>query len=125
MEAPLIGIGIDVVDVERFRTVLARTPAIADRLFTDGERDYAGRQRDPTQRLAARFAAKEATMKALSVGLGAFAFRDVEIVRLASQAPALRLTGRAAAVAAERGVTDWKVSLTHGQLVAEAVVIAL
>ena len=61
------------VDVERFRRVLERRPGIVDRLFTEGERADAGRQRDPAQRLAARFAAKEAVMKALGTGVGAFA----------------------------------------------------
>jgi holo-[acyl-carrier protein] synthase len=121
----MIGIGIDVVDIERFRRILERTPGVAERLFSDGEREYAGRQRDPTTRLAARFAAKEATMKALGVGIGAFAFRDVEIVRLPSSAPTLQLDGRAAALAAELSVMSWRVSMTHGELVAEAVVVAL
>ena len=125
MESPLIGLGIDVVDLDRFRRVLDRTPAVAERLFTDAEREYAGRQRDPTRRLAARFAAKEATMKALSVGIGAFAFRDVEVVGLASQAPSLRLSGRARSLADDLGVREWRVSLTHGDLVAQAVVVAL
>jgi holo-[acyl-carrier protein] synthase len=114
-----------VVDLDRFRRVLDRTPAVAERLFTDEERRYAQVQRDPSRRLAARFAAKEATMKALQVGIGAFAFRDVEIVGLPSQAPSLRLSGRAATLAADRGVREWMVSLTHGDLVAQAVVIAL
>lgn len=121
----MVGVGIDVVDLDRFRAVLSRRPRLAERLFTDGERAYAGRQRDPTRRLAARFAAKEATMKALGVGLGAFAFRDVEVVRLDSGAPALRLGGRAKTLADQHGVRDWRVSLTHGDLVAEAVVVAL
>jgi holo-[acyl-carrier protein] synthase len=123
--AQLIGVGIDVVDVDRFRAVLARTPGILARVFTDGERAYAERHRDPAPRLAARFAAKEATMKAMQVGLGAFAFRDVEIVRLESQAPELQLEGRAAELASALGVRRWHVSLTHGRLVAQAVVIAL
>jgi holo-[acyl-carrier protein] synthase len=125
MGTKLIGVGIDVVDVDRFRTVLARTPGIVARLFTDAEQAYAERHRDPAPRLAARFAAKEATMKAMQVGLGAFAFREVEVVRLDSQAPELQLEGRAAELARELGVRRWHVSLTHGQIVAEAVVIAL
>jgi holo-[acyl-carrier protein] synthase len=125
MGATLIGVGLDVVDLDRFRAVLARTPTVAGRLFTEDERSYAAEQRDPTARLAVRFAAKEATMKALGVGLGAFAFQDVEVVRLASQAPSLHLRGRAAELAAARGVAQWQVSLTHGDLVAEALVIAL
>ena len=120
----MVGIGIDAVEVDRFRRVLGRRPGLAGRLFTDGERaGTAGR--DPVPRLAARFAAKEAAMKALGVGLGAFAFHDVEVVSLSSGAPSLVVSGRAAALAADRGVAGWRVSLTHTDSVAEAVVVAL
>jgi len=121
----VIGIGIDAVEVERFRAVMARTPSIEGRLFTPAERAYGRQAKDPVPRLAARFAAKEAVMKALGVGLGAFAFRDVEVVKAPSGAPSLSLTGRAADLAARRGVTSWHVSLTHSGLVAEAVAVAL
>ncbi|MDP8936689.1 MAG: holo-ACP synthase [Actinomycetota bacterium] len=120
----MVGIGIDAVEVDRFRRVLGRRPGLAGRLFTDGERSgVAGR--DPAPRLAARFAAKEAVMKALGVGLGAFDFHDVEIVSLASGAPTLVVSGRAAALADGLGVAGWRVSLTHTDSVAEAVVVAL
>ncbi|MPY95131.1 MAG: 4'-phosphopantetheinyl transferase superfamily protein, partial [Acidimicrobiia bacterium] len=66
----MIGIGLDAVDVPRFRAVLARRPRISQRLFTDAERAYAGRRADPTERLAARFAAKEALLKSLGAGIG-------------------------------------------------------
>jgi holo-[acyl-carrier protein] synthase len=121
----VIGVGIDAVDVDRFRRTLARTPRLADRLFTAGERAYASRQHDPAERLAARFAAKEAVMKALGVGIGAFAFNDVEIERADSGAPSIVLRGTAGTLAADRGVREWKVSLSHTAHVAEAVVIAL
>ena len=121
----MIGIGIDTVEVDRFRRALERRPGIADRLFTPAERAYGARTPDPAPRLAARFAAKEAVMKALGVGVGAFAFRDVEVVKAPSGAPALALHGGAAEVAARQGVTTWHVSLTHSALVAEAVAVAL
>ena len=122
----MVGIGIDAVEVDRFRRALRRTPRLAERLFSDGERAYAGLRNDPAERLAVRFAAKEAAMKALGVGLGAVDFRDVEVVRDDdSGAPALRLSGRAADLAAERGIRSWLVSLTHTALLAEAVVVAL
>jgi len=119
----LIGIGIDTVEVARFRDVIARTPTITERLFTDRERAYAARFRDGAPRLAARFAAKEAAMKALGVGLGAFGFHDVEVVNAEGGAPSLVVTGVALSLADERGVTSWRVSLTHSALVAEAVVV--
>lgn len=119
-----MGIGIDAVEVDRFRVVLGRRPAIVGRLFTAAEQaGVAGR--DPAPRLAARFAAKEAVMKALGVGLGAFAFHEVELVSLPSGAPSLALSGRAAALAEDLGVSGWRVSLTHTDSVAEAVVVAL
>lgn len=121
----MIGIGIDAVEIDRFRTVLARTPGVAERLFTADELAYAAGFRDPAPRLAARFAAKEATMKALSVGLGAFAFQEVEVVRAESGAPALRLSGQAAALATAQGVRLFRISLTHSVTMAEAVVAAL
>jgi holo-[acyl-carrier protein] synthase len=121
----VIGIGIDAVEVDRFRIVLARTPGVARRLFTESERAYGNRKRDPAERLAARFAAKEAVMKALGVGLGAFAFHDVEVVRAPSGQPVLELRGRAEALARQRGVTGWRLSLTHTHRVAEAVAVAL
>ena len=121
----MIGIGIDAVEVDRFRRALRTHPGILDRLFTPAERAYGETARDPAERLAARFAAKEAVMKALGVGLGAFAFRDVEVVRAPSGAPSVALTGRAADLAADRGVTSWRLSLTHTRLMAEAVAVAL
>ena len=120
----MLGLGIDTVDVGRFRAVLARRPHIASRLFTTGELAYAGRAADPAPRLAARFAAKEAAMKALGVGLGAFSFHDVEVTRAASGEPSLALTGSASRLAAARGVGTWWLSLTHTELVAQAVVVA-
>ncbi|MGH9100550.1 MAG: holo-ACP synthase [Acidimicrobiales bacterium] len=117
----ITGVGVDAVDVARFGAALGRRPAIADRLFTDGEqRDGAG----DVQRLAARFAAKEATMKALGGGVGSFGWRDVEVVRLDTGQPALHLCAAAAALASRRGVARWHVSLTHTSTVAIAMVVA-
>jgi len=121
----VIGLGLDAVEIDRFRRVLARTPAIADRLFTDGERAYGARFADPAPRLAARFAAKEAVMKALGVGVGAFGFHDVEVVSAPSGAPSLALEGAAAALAEAQGVTAWRLSLTHTHTLAVAVAVAV
>jgi holo-[acyl-carrier protein] synthase len=121
----VVGLGIDAVEVDRFRHVLLRTPGVARRLFTEAERAYGARFSDPAPRLAARFAAKEAAMKSLGVGLGAFSFHDVEVVRAPSGAPSLRVSGAAAALAARRGVTGFRVSITHTDRTAEAVVAAL
>jgi holo-[acyl-carrier protein] synthase len=122
----MIGVGTDLVDLDRFRLALERTPGIVDRCFTDAERAYAERRRDPTERYAARFAAKEATLKALGVGIGACGLTEIEVVRDDdSGAPALVLHGKAAALAADRGVSAWHLSLTHTDTAAQAVVIAV
>jgi holo-[acyl-carrier protein] synthase len=118
------GIGVDAVDVGRFRATLARRPKMVERLFTDGERGYAEGTRDPGSRLAARFAAKEAVLKSMGVGVGAADFRDIEVVRAEGGAPAMVLHGRAAALAARLGIRRCLVSLTHTDLVAVATVVA-
>ncbi len=120
----VLGIGVDAVEVDRLRRVLGRRPGLAARVFTEGERDYAGRAGDPAERLATRFAAKEATMKALGGGIGTFRFTDVEVVRLGRGAPSLALHGSAARAAARAGVARWNLSLTHTHRTAIAFVVA-
>jgi len=117
----VIGVGIDAVDVARFALILGRRPGFEERVFTDLERSTCA---GAVNRLAARFAAKEATMKALGVGLGAFGFHDVWVEREPSGRPRLRVAGRAAELAGTAGVRRWHVSLTHTDLIAEAVVVA-
>ena len=121
----MIGIGIDAVDIDRLRGVLARRPGMTERLFTDHERACTQRSADCVPRLAARFAAKEAVMKALGVGIGAIDMHDVEVRSEVSGRPVLLITGRAAALAIDQGVTSWLVSLTHTEHTAQAVVAAL
>lgn len=120
----VVGLGFDLVEVDRMRRRLARTPSLARRLFTDGERAYCEATSDPSERFAARFAAKEAFMKALGVGLGSIDWHDVEVVRSDSGAPALVVTGRAAELARSAGVSRWLVTLTHTASTAGAVVVA-
>jgi holo-[acyl-carrier protein] synthase len=121
----VIGIGVDLVDVDRMRDTLARTPTLAARVFTAGERAYAEAARDPAERFAVRFAAKEAVLKALGVGVGAADWHDIEVVRAESGAPGLVITGRAAALADAAGVREWKLTLTHTHRTAEAIAVAL
>ncbi len=118
------GIGIDLVDIERFRRSLDRTPSMRTRLFTAVELDYVAPKADPVPSLAARFAAREAVMKALGVGLGAFGFHDVWVERAESGAPSLVVTAAAADLAVAAGVTTWHLSLTHSDHIAAAYVIA-
>ena len=121
----VVGVGVDLCEVERMRRTLARTSGFADRVFTPGEQAYCRRAADPAERFAVRFAAKEATLKAVGAGLGACRIRDIEVVRAESGAPALLLHDTAAALAAEHGVARWHLSLTHTATMAEAVVIAV
>ena len=121
----VIGIGTDLVDIDRFRTVINRTPAVIARLFTAGERSYAARATDAAPRLAGRFAAKEATLKALGLGLGAMAMAQIEVVRLGDGRPELLLHGPARAVARSHGVQRWLVTISHTDRLAQAIVMAL
>jgi len=123
------GIGIDAVDVGRFRAVLDRRPGLVDRVFTDAERADAAERADPAEHLAARFAAKEAVMKALGTGIGGFALTEVEVHRAPGpgatrNAPSLVLHGTAAALAGARGAGRFHLSLTHTDDVAIAFVVA-
>jgi holo-[acyl-carrier protein] synthase len=113
-----MGVGIDLLEIERLERALARRPRLAQRLFTDAELQYAAAHARPAQHLAARFCAKEAVAKAL--GLSGWAFRDVEVVATAA-APSVRLTGLPAARADDREVS---ISLTHTRTTAGAVAIA-
>lgn len=120
----VLGIGIDVVDIERFRVSLTRTPSMRERLFTAGELAYVADKSDPVPSLAARFAAREAVMKSMGLGLGAFGFHEVWVERAESGVPSLAVVGRAAELADARGITRWHLSLTHSDLVAAAYVVA-
>ena len=104
--AGVIGVGTDLVEVERIRAALGRRDGLRQRLFTDGEWDYAARHRDPMPHLAARFAAKESVMKALGHGMDQMAFSEIEVLRDDAGRPTVRLAGRAARIAADAGVAD-------------------
>jgi holo-[acyl-carrier protein] synthase len=119
----IVGVGIDVVPVERFAASLRRTKGLGERLFTPAERvTSAGRPRTP-ESLAARFAAKEAVAKALGVP-AALEWHDCEVQSSADGRPELVVAGTVAAAAAACGVTDWHVSLSHDGGIASAVVVA-
>jgi len=124
MTTSVIGIGVDAVDIDRFARMLERTPSTRDRIFTIEEMNHAARFANPIPNLAVRFAAREATMKALGVGLGAFDLHDVWIRNEASGRPILEVEGQAQTLAREAGITRWSVSLTHTDTVAIAYVVA-
>jgi holo-[acyl-carrier protein] synthase len=120
----VLGVGVDAVDVGRFRQVLSRRPQIVRRLFTAEEQAYAERAKDPAPRLAVRFAAKEAALKALGGGIGSAPFSDIEVVRDKDGAPSFALHRDAAALASKKGVERWHLSLTHTAHVAVASAVA-
>jgi holo-[acyl-carrier protein] synthase len=129
MSGSILGVGVDAVDVARFRRVLDRRPHMTARCFTESEQFDAGSSADAVQSLAARFAAKEAVMKALGSGIGAFALTDVEVCRAAGTGasrhrPVLMLHGTAAELARARGAARFHLSLTHTDDVAIAFVVA-
>jgi holo-[acyl-carrier protein] synthase len=118
--------GIDTVEIARMERLLAATsPEALAQIFTGHELAESGDGPGRAASLAARFAAKEAVMKALGVGLGDFDFHDVEVVRADSGAPSLVLSGKAKDIAAKLGVVTWHLSLSHTSSTAMAVVIAV
>lgn len=120
----VIAVGVDVVDVERFRRSLGRTPALHDRLFGDTDRSGVVLGDPGISSLAARFAAKEATLKALGGHIDGFSWHDIQVRRPEGQPPILEVEGGALRRARERGIDHWHLSLSHDGGVAIAFVIA-
>jgi holo-[acyl-carrier protein] synthase len=113
-------IGLDLLEIERLEQALERRPALAERLFTEGERAYAATQGRPAQHLAARFCAKEAVSKALRMDV--LRPREIEVVGGGDAPPRVVLHGHVAAHAANLGV-EVEVSLTHTRTTAGAVAV--
>lgn len=113
----IIGVGIDVVDVERFMATLERTPRLREKLFTESERDL------PASSLAARFAAKEAIAKALGAP-GTMHWHDATVHRVVGGAPQVELRGTVQARAEELGVRQWHLSISHDAGISSAMVVA-
>lgn len=111
------GVGVDLLEIDRLERALERHPRLAERVFTEAEREYAAGRARPGRHLAARFAAKEAVVKALGL-TGGFGLGEVEVV--AGEPPRIRLSGRAAE--AGEGL-DVEVSLTHSRDFAAAVAV--
>jgi holo-[acyl-carrier protein] synthase len=123
----IVGIGIDLVDVARVRRLLDEEHAerARERLFSPREIELAGAGAGAIESLAARFAAKEAAMKALGTGWGeGIGFLDFEVTRDGDASPRLVLHGEAARLAQARGLDRWHVTLTHTRTTAIAWVLA-
>ena len=120
-----VGLGLDVVEISRIEGIIERTPAFLT-IFSEEERAFCEAKARPAAHYAARFAAKEAVVKALGTGFAqGVAPRDIEVDRTSAGRPFVRLSGRAAEVAATLGVVDLPISLsyTHTEAVACAMAI--
>lgn len=120
-----VGLGLDVVEIARMEAILARTPAFKG-IFSEEERQYCDAKARPAAHYACRFAAREAVCKALGTGFSqGVKPQDIEVCRTGAGRPYVRLSGRAAEVAAELGITDLPLSLsyTHTEAVACAMAI--
>ena len=116
-------VGTDLIEIARIRRSLARYERFRDRCFTAAEQAYCESRANPAESYAGRFAGKEAVGKALGFGVArAFAWKEIEIV--GRPKPSVRLSGRVAAWAQERGVRAVDLSMTHSRELAQAVAIA-
>ena len=119
----IIGLGVDLADIDRVERVLARYPRFADRCFTEHERQYANRFAHPAKRFAARFAGKEAVMKSMGRGWRDIAWRDVEIT--GGGQPRVRLFGSALERASALGISEVLVTITHTDTTAMVMAVAV
>ncbi len=113
----IVGVGIDVVDVQRFMDTLQRAPGLRERLFTPAEREL------PDASLAARFAAKEAIAKTMGAPAG-LSWQDVTVHRIAGGPPRVEVTGTVARAARDLGIRNWMLSISHDAGIASAMALA-
>ena len=120
----IVGLGVDLVDVERVRRLMERRKTFTTRVFTPQEIEYCERQANPAEYYAARWAAREACRKALG-GVRRMRWHDVRVARAPSGAPSLVLSGATDERARALGVTEVKVALTHERSMAAAFCVAV
>jgi holo-[acyl-carrier protein] synthase len=124
----IVGIGVDLAEVPRIRAAIERADTgerFRNRIYTEGERRYCERRKRKYESYAARFAAKEAVMKAVGRGWGRDArWHEIEVVRAPGGPPQIRLHGATAAYAEKLGIRSWKLAITHTAETAMAQVIA-
>ncbi len=121
-----ISMGVDIVEIERIRAILKRSPAFATRAFSEDEQAYCNKTSQPENHYATRFAAKEAVLKALGTGFSeGIGLKDVEVVLNSKGKPHVRLHRKAALIAADRDIREIPLSLsyTHKEAVACALAI--
>lgn len=122
----LVAVGLDLTEISRIRELLEKHgQRFKERTYTPAERDYCDSCADSAPHYAARFAAKEAVAKALGTGFAqGVSWQDIEVLRSEAGQPSLRLHGAASARAAELGITQWMLSLSHSRETAAASVAA-
>ncbi len=121
-----ISMGVDIVEIERIRAILKRSPAFARRAFSADEQAYCNAATTPEYHYATRFAAKEAVVKALGTGFSSgITPRDIEVVLNVKGKPHVRLRGRAAEVARQAHITELPLSLSYTHTEAVACALAL
>jgi holo-[acyl-carrier protein] synthase len=123
--ASAVGLGVDLLEIDRMERAIARTPRILERVFTSGEREYAWSRARPAVHYATFFAAREAVLKALGSGFAGVNYADVEITHTESGKPEVLLHGKASALAEEQGITEVQVSLSHTHQMAVASAVAI
>ena len=119
----ILGLGVDLADIDRVARVLEKYPRFAERCFTEHEREYAFRYARPERRLAARFAGKEAVMKAMGTGWRRIRWKDIEIT--GGGKPTVRMQGNARRRAEMLGVTEVLVTITHTDTSALVMAVAV
>lgn len=121
----IVGLGTDIVEIDRIEAALARTPGLARRILTPVEHLQFEQAREPARFLAKHFAAKEAAVKALGTGIGrGVGWQQLQLQRTPGQAPVLALFGQAEAIAAQRGIRHWHLSYSDERYYVTATVIA-
>ena len=115
MSGSIVGIGVDIVEHERFAALLQRRSRVLERLFTPDELEYANRFSGMARvaRLASRFAAKEAVSKAMGISLFSISMKEIAVITLASGAPSVALLGRCGLIASQRHVEHVSLSISH------------
>ena len=121
----ILGIGIDLVEIERIEKAIARHDEFVSRIFSSREREICEDCARPARRYATCFAAKEAASKALGTGVKGFAWREIEMLEDESGRPYLALSGRAEEIASRQGVAEILVSVSHTRDTAVAVAQAV
>lgn len=121
----IVGLGVDIVEIDRIQRALERYPRLKERLFTPSEREYCDSHARPFVHYALRFAAKEAVSKVLGTGMRGLRWQDIEVVRDGKGKPYPVLTGAAMRAAEASGIGTFYLSLsyTHQSAVASAIAV--